>query len=103
MTPTSRIVKFCGSTTAIGGSTIVGRGSTTMGWPAEMSLLACAPKEDLAARLETVFAGITIPEIEQNEIPAGTVRRSNVSAAATLFTAENYGDGLYCYNPKTKQ
>jgi uncharacterized repeat protein (TIGR02543 family) len=59
------------------------------------TVLETPEEEDLAARLETVFAGITIPEIEQNEIPAGTVRRSNVSAAATLFTAENYGDGLY--------
>lgn len=58
------------------------------------TVLETPEEEDLAARLETVFAGITIPEIEQNEIPAGTVRRSNVSAAATLFTAENYGDGL---------
>ncbi len=44
--------------------------------------------------LETVFAGISIPEIEQNQIPVSTVRRSNVSAAAALLTAESYGDGL---------
>lgn len=64
--------------------------------PDEMTdtVLETPEEEDLSARLETVFAGISIPEIEQNEIPVSTVRRSNVSAAATLFTAENYGDGL---------
>lgn len=59
------------------------------------TVLETPEEEDLAARLETVFAGITIPEIEQNEIPVSTVRRSNVSAAAALPAAESYGDGLY--------
>lgn len=58
------------------------------------TVLETPEEEDLSARLATVYAGITIPEIEQNQIPVSTVRRSNVSAAATLFTAENYGDGL---------
>lgn len=59
------------------------------------TVLETPDEESPHVDLETVFAGITIPEIEQNQIPVSTVRRSNVSAAAALLTAESYGDGLF--------
>ena len=51
-------------------------------------------EENLSGKLGTAFAGISIPQIEQNEIPESTTRRSYVSAASALLTAESFRDGL---------
>ncbi len=51
-------------------------------------------EEDLSGKLGTAFAGISIPQIEQNEIPESATRRSYVSAASALLTAESFRDGL---------
>lgn len=51
-------------------------------------------EEDLSGKLGTAFAGISIPQIEQNEIPESATRRSNVSAASALLAAESFRDGL---------
>ena len=51
-------------------------------------------EENLSGKLGTAFSGISIPQIEQNEIPESTTRRSYVSAASALLTAESFRDGL---------
>ncbi len=44
---------------------------------------------------ETVFAGISIPQTEQNAIPESATHQTKMTAAAELFAAESFGDGLY--------
>ena len=51
-------------------------------------------EEDLSGKLGTAFAGIWVPQIEQNEIPESATRRSSASAASALLTAESFRDGL---------